>query len=72
MKTLVKYLIYMFIIVIFICTAAEINSLQSLFAMSEDINTVGIMTNEAFKAFQEYYAPELHFWSSFGNILRVL
>ena len=70
MKTLVKYLIYMSIIVILSFILPRLIPGSPLFAMSEDISSIGIMTNEAFKAFEEYYAPELPFLEQFWKYLK--
>lgn len=72
MKSLIKYFVYMTLIIVLSFALPRLIPGSPLFAMVEDISSVGNMTKDALKAFEKYYSPELPLVEQFIKYLKNL
>lgn len=72
MKSLIKYFVYMSLIIAISFILPRSIPGSPLFAMVEDISSVDTMTQDALKAFERYYSPELPLLDQFTKYVKNL
>ncbi|MFA5523225.1 MAG: ABC transporter permease [Tissierellales bacterium] len=70
MKSLIKYFVYISLIIALSFALPRLIPGSPLFAMVEDVSSVGNMTKDALKAFEKYYSPELPLLEQFAKYLN--